>query len=148
MSETTTTTTRAALYARISTTGHGQDVGLQLDELRRVAEQRGWQVVEEFIDEGVSGDDENRPAWNRLLDQAREGRVDVVAVWKLDRLARSVRHLQEVADCLCANGVGLVSVRDGHIDTTSPSGRFALLVLGSVEELEQSLMRERAVIPR
>jgi len=141
----TKTTTRVAIYARVSTTGHGQDVGLQLEELRHVAAQRGWDVVEEFVDQGISGGQQSRPALDRLLDHAREGRVDVVAIWKLDRLARSVRHLLEVADSLNAWGVGLVSVRDAHIDTTTPAGRFTLQILGAVAELERSLIRERVV---
>ena len=136
---------RAALYARVSTTGHGQDVGLQLEELRQVAEQRGWTIAGEFIDEGVSGAKDSRPALDRMLADAREGRLDVVAIWKLDRLARSVRHLLDVADSLNAWGVGLVSARDAHIDTTTPSGRFTLQILGAVAELERALIRERVI---
>lgn len=136
---------RAALYARVSTSGHGQDVGLQLDELRQVASQRGWTVHEEYVDAGVSGAKTSRPALDRLLADAREGRVDVVAIWKLDRLARSVSHLLELADSLNAWGVGLVSVRDAHVDTTTPAGRFTLQILGAVAELERSLIRERVV---
>lgn len=136
---------RAALYARVSTTGHGQDVGLQLEELRQVAVQRGWVVHQEFIDSGVSGAKTTRPALDRMLADAREGRIDVVAVWKLDRLARSVAHLLDLADSLNAWGVGLVSVRDAHVDTTTPSGRFTLQILGAVAELERSLIRERVV---
>jgi len=135
---------RAALYARVSTTGHGQDVGLQLDELRQVAAQRGWEAVA-YIDEGVSGAKDSRPALDRMLVDAREGRLDVVAIWKLDRLARSVRHLLELADSLNAWGVGLVSIRDAHIDTTTPSGRFTLQILGAVAELEKGLIRERVI---
>ena len=125
---------RAALYARVSTTGHGQDVGLQLEELRQVAAQRGWAVHEEYVDAGVSGAKTRRPALDRLLADAREGRVDVVAIWKLDRLARSVSHLLELADSLNAWGVGLVSVRDAHVDTTTPAGRFTLQILGAVAD--------------
>lgn len=136
---------RAALYARVSTTGHGQDVGLQIDELRQVAVQRGWQVAEEYVDAGVSGAKTTRPALDRMLVDAREGRIDVVAIWKLDRLARSVSHLLELADSLNAWGVGLVSVRDAHVDTTTPAGRFTLQILGAVAELERSLIRERVV---
>lgn len=135
---------RAALYARVSTTGHGQDVGLQLDELRQVAAQRGWEAVA-YIDEGVSGAKDSRPALDRMLVDAREGRLDVVAIWKLDRLARSVRHLLELSDSLNAWGVGLVSIRDAHIDTTTPSGRFTLQILGAVAELERGLVRERVI---
>ena len=136
---------RAALYARVSTSNHGQDVGLQLEELRQVAAQRGWTVAEEFVDAGISGARTQRPALDRMLAAAREGRVDVVAIWKLDRLARSVAHLLEIADSLNAWGVGLVSVRDAHVDTTSPAGRFALQILGAVAELERSLVRERVI---
>ena len=135
---------RAALYARVSTTGHGQDVGLQLDELRQVAAQRGWEAVE-YIDVGVSGAKDSRPALDRMLVDAREGRLDIVAIWKLDRLARSVRHLLDLVDRLNAWGVGLVSLRDAHIDTTTPSGRFTLQILGAVAELERALIRERVI---
>ena len=135
---------RAALYARVSTTGHGQDVGLQLDELRQVAAQRGWEAVV-YADEGVSGSKDSRPALDRMLVDAREGRLDVVAIWKLDRLARSVRNLLELVDSLNAWGVGLVSLRDAHIDTTTPSGRFTLQILAAVGELERELVRERVI---
>ncbi len=96
---------RAALYARVSTVGHGQDVGLQLDELRQVAGQRGWEVVEEFTDEGVSGVKTSRPALDRMLADAQAGRFDVVAVWKLDRLGRSLQHVLGVLDQLTGQGV-------------------------------------------
>ena len=135
---------RAALYARVSTTGHGQDVGLQIDELRQVAAQRGWEAVG-YADEGVSGAKDSRPALDRMLVDAREGRLDVVAIWKLDRLARSVRNLLELVDSLNAWGVGLVSLRDAHIDTTTPSGRFTLQILAAVGELERELVRERVI---
>ena len=72
MSGTTGKAQRAALYARVSTTGHGQDVGLQLDELRQVAAQRGWSVVEEFVDEGISGAKASRPALDRMMEERYE----------------------------------------------------------------------------
>lgn len=135
---------RTAIYARVST-HNGQDVGLQVDELLQIAGQRGWEVVNTFIDEGISGSKTQRPALDRMLEQAREGRFDVVAIWKLDRLARSVAHLLELADSLNAWGVGLVSVRDAHVDTTTPAGRFTLQILGAVAELERSLIQERVI---
>ena len=135
---------RAAIYARVSTL-NGQDVALQVDELRQVASQRGWVIIDTFIDEGVSGSKTQRPALDRMLELAREGRFDVVAIWKLDRLARSVAHLLELADSLNAWGVGLVSLRDAHIDTTTPAGRFTLQILGAVAELERSLIQERVI---
>jgi DNA invertase Pin-like site-specific DNA recombinase len=134
---------RVALYARVSTVGHGQDVGLQLDELRAAAAQRGWVVVEEFVDEGVSGAKASRPALDRMMAAARLGRVDLVAVWKLDRLGRSLANLLGTLDELGHHGVGFVSVRDSGIDTTSPTGRLLLQVMGAFAEFERGLIQER-----
>lgn len=141
----TTTTTRVALYARVSTTGHGQDVGLQLDELRQVAQQRGWKVVGEFIDEGVSGSATSRPALGQMMDAARRGKLDLVAVWKLDRLGRSIQHLLQILDELQHQGVGFVAVRDSGIDTTSATGRLLLHLLAAFAEYERNLIRERVL---
>ena len=139
----TTATKRAALYARVSTTGHGQDVELQLEELRRVAHQRGWRVAGEFVDNGVSGTTVSRPALDEMLDAARRGRLDVVCVWKLDRLGRSLQHLLGLLDDFHALGVGFVSVRDAGMDTTSPSGRLMFQLLGAFAEFERAMIRER-----
>lgn len=136
---------RAALYARVSTNGHGQDVGLQLDELRAVAEQRGWQVVEEFTDEGVSGAATERPALDQMMGLARRGKLDLIVVWKLDRLGRSIQHLLQLLDELQGAGVGFVSVRDAGIDTTSATGRLLLHLLAAFAEYERNLIRERVV---
>jgi DNA invertase Pin-like site-specific DNA recombinase len=143
MSGTTGKAQRAALYARVSTTGHGQDVGLQLDELRQVAAQRGWTVVEEFVDEGISGAKASRPALDRMMEAARLGKIDVVAVWKLDRLGRSLANLLSTLDELGHHGVGFVSLRDAGIDTTSPTGRLLLQLMGAFAEFERGLIRER-----
>lgn len=136
---------RAALYGRVSTVGHGQDVGLQLDELRQVAQQRGWTVTEEYVDEGISGAKASRPALDGMMDAARRGKLDIVCVWKLDRLGRSLQHLLAVLDELTNLGVQFVSVRDSGIDTTSPSGRLLLHMLAAFAEFERGLIRERVV---
>jgi len=136
---------RVGIYARVSTTGHGQDVGLQVGELRQVAEQRGWAVLREYIDEGISGAQESRPALDAMLEDARLGRLDLVVVWKLDRLGRSLQHLLLVLDELTRLGVQFVSVRDAGIDTTSPSGRLMLSMIGAFAEFERALIRERVV---
>jgi DNA invertase Pin-like site-specific DNA recombinase len=135
---------RVALYARVSTT-QGQDVGLQLDELRSSATQRGWTVAGEYVDEGISGARARRPALDKLLEDAQAGKFTLVAIWKLDRLARSVTHLLQMTESFNQWGVGLVSLRDAHIDTTTPTGRFTLQILGAVAELERSLIRERVI---
>ena len=69
---------RVALYARVSTSNKGQDVGLQLDELRQVAKQRGWSVVDEYVDLGISGVKDSRPALDRMMAR-RSGRTLVSA---------------------------------------------------------------------
>lgn len=134
---------RAGLYARVSTVRHGQDVGLQLDELRQVAAQRGLVIVGEYIDDGISGATASRPALDRMMADVAAGRLDVVLVWKLDRLARSLRHLLQVVDQLAAAHVAFASLRDPGIDTTSPTGRLTLQILGAVGEFERALVQER-----
>ena len=131
---------RAGLYARCSTAD--QSVALQLDALRDYAAARGLQIVDEFIDEGVSGSKARRPALDRLLAEAKRRRLDVVAVWRLDRLARSVRHLVNIAAELEVLGVDLVAL-DQAIDTSSSAGRFLFHTLAAVGELELDLCRER-----
>ena len=136
-------TPRAALYARVSTVKHGQDVGLQLDELRQVAAQRGYTISAEYIDEGVSGSKASRPALNRLMADVQAGRVDILLVWKLDRLGRSLQHILTVLDTLQAAGVGFASIRDPGIDTTSPTGRLLLQIIASFAQFERDLIQER-----
>lgn len=134
---------RAALYARVSTSGHGQDVGLQLDELRQVAAQRGWTVTE-FVDEGVSGSKDRRPALDRVMADARAGKLDVVAVWRFDRFARDTRHLLTAMEEFRALGVAFVSLRE-QIDTSTPMGKAMFTIISAIGELERDLIRERVV---
>ena len=133
----------AALYARTSTIGHGQDVGLQLDELRQAASLRGWEIAGEYVDEGASGASRSRPGLDRMLADAHAGRFNVLAVWKLDRLARSLAHMLQTLDELQECGVGFASLRDPGIDTTSSTGRLLLQMLGAFAEFERCLIVER-----
>jgi DNA invertase Pin-like site-specific DNA recombinase len=134
---------RAALYARVSTSGHGQDVGLQLDELRQVATQRSW-VASEFVDEGVSGSKDRRPALDRMMADARAGRLDVIAVWRFDRFARDTRHLLTAMDEFRTLGVHFVSLRE-QVDTSTPMGKAMFTIISAISELERDLIRERVV---
>jgi DNA invertase Pin-like site-specific DNA recombinase len=131
---------RLAIYCRVSTTDQHTDP--QLHALRAYAEARGLEIAAEYIDHGVSGAKERRPALDRLLADARSRRFDVLAVTKLDRPARSVRHLTALAAELEALGVDLV-VLDQSIDTSTAAGRFLFNTLGAVAELERDLIRER-----
>jgi DNA invertase Pin-like site-specific DNA recombinase len=131
---------RAAIYARVSTTDQHPEA--QLDPLRDYAEARGFTIEAEYVDKGVSGVKANRPALDDLMAAARRRDLDVIVIAKLDRLARSVRHLVEVALEFKALGVDLV-VRDQAIDTSTPTGRLLFHVLGSIAEFERDLIRER-----
>ena len=109
---------RVAIYARTST-AREQSPAMQLDELRRMAEQRGWVIVGEYVDHGVSGAKDRRPELDRLMADVRKGGAmapGIVAVWRFDRFARSVRHLVTALDDFNARGMEFVSLQDG-IDT-------------------------------
>ena len=140
---TTSRPPRAALYARCSTTDQNLDV--QLHELRQAAQQRGWVVAGEYLDEGVSGAQDSRPGLDGLLADAQAGKLDLVVVWRLDRLGRSLKHLLKLLDELTSYGVGFTSLRDPGIDTTTASGRLLLQLLGAFAEFERNLIRERVV---
>ena len=133
--------TKAAVYGRVSTRHHGQNPQVQVDELRSYASRRGW-LVEEYIDHGVSGSLESRDSLDRLMNDARRRRFDVVLVWKLDRFARSLKHLVIALAELEALGIAFVSVSD-NLDLTTPAGRLMFHVIGAMAEFERELCRER-----
>jgi DNA invertase Pin-like site-specific DNA recombinase len=132
---------RAAIYARVST--FDQNPENQLEELRRYASARGW-TAKEFIDHGVSGAKDRRPALDELLTDARRRRFDVLVVWSLDRAGRSLKHLLGLLDDLHAIGVSFVSLREG-LDSTTPSGRLQFSILGAIAEFERARLRERTM---
>lgn len=132
---------RVGLYCRVSTTG--QTAENQLLALRSFATARGWAVTE-FVDHGVSGAKEKRPALDALHAAVRARTLDIVACVKLDRLARSVHHLVAMVREFEALGVDLV-VLDQAIDTTTPVGRLLFHVLASISEFERDLIRDRVL---
>jgi DNA invertase Pin-like site-specific DNA recombinase len=135
-------TPRVAIYARVSTINHGQDVSMQTRELRQFAEARCWTVAGEYVDAGVSGAKDSRPELNRLMADAHKRRFDVVCVWRFDRFARSVSHLLHALENFKALGIDFVSFSE-QMDTSTPAGKMVFTVLGAVAELERSLIVER-----
>ena len=132
-------TPRAAVYARVSTLD--QTTENQLAELRRYIEARGW-TAQEYIDEGVSGAKESRPALDSMLRDARRRRFDVVVCWRLDRLGRNLKHLITLLEDLQALGIAFVSLNEG-IDATTPAGRLQMHILGAIAEFERARIAER-----
>jgi DNA invertase Pin-like site-specific DNA recombinase len=133
---------RVALYARVSTLNHGQDPELQLRELRSYVASRGWTVFAEYVDNGVSGTRERRPELDRLMADAHSRKFDAVLVWKLDRFARSLKHLVNALAEFESLGVAFVSLRD-NLDLTTPAGRLMFQIIGAMSEFERSLTIER-----
>ena len=132
-------TRRAGIYLRVST--NSQDTAMQESELLDWAERRGWET-KVYRDNGQSGAKESRPGLDALLADVRRRRIDVVMVWSLDRLARSLKHLLTLAEEFHSRGVDLYSHKQA-IDTASPSGRLTYQVLGAVAEFEREMLRER-----
>jgi DNA invertase Pin-like site-specific DNA recombinase len=132
---------RVGLYARVST-NHGQDVSMQTREMRELFEHRGWPIVGEYVDTGISGAKDRRPELDRLMADAHRRKFDVVAVWKFDRFARSVSHLLRALETFDSLGIGFISLSES-LDTSTPAGKMVFTVLGAVAELERSLIAER-----
>src|ERR1039457_4152089 len=135
---------RAALYLRVSTSN--QTTENQRIDLERVAALRGWNIVEIFQDEGISGSKgrSDRPALDRMLKDAVRGRFDLIAGWSIDRLGRSLQHLIETVNELQAVGVDLY-MHQQAIDTTTPAGKLAFSIFGAFSAFERSLIRERVI---
>lgn len=134
-------TKRCAIYARVSTAD--QDPGVQLNQLRDFVTARGWSAAScEFVDHGVSGAKDSRPGLNAMLVQVRKRQVDVVVIWSLDRLGRSLSHLVRLADEFLSLGVDLACYTQ-PIDTTTPTGKLTFSILGAVAEFEREIIKSR-----
>lgn len=132
---------RVALYARVSTKKE-QDPELQLAPLRDLAARRGFVVVEEYVDVGVSGATERRPALDQLMNDAKRRRFDALFVWRFDRFARSTRHLVNALHEFRHLGIAFCSYSE-NIDTSSPLGEAMFNILGALAQLERDIIRER-----
>jgi DNA invertase Pin-like site-specific DNA recombinase len=131
---------RVAIYARVSK--HDQTTANQLPDCRRYVEARGWTLTGEYIDEGVSGAKERRPALDELTTAAKRRQIDAVVCWRLDRLGRNLRHLVFLLDDWQHHGITFVTLGEG-IDTSTPAGRLVAGVLASIAEFERARCAER-----
>lgn len=134
--------TKAAIYARVST--KGQTTENQLRELREVAVRTGWQVTHEFIDEGISGAKgrDQRPQFDELNKAIVRREVDVVMSWSVDRLGRSLQHLVYFLGELKGSSVDLYLHQQG-VDTTTPAGKALFQMMGVFAEFERSMIQDR-----
>jgi DNA invertase Pin-like site-specific DNA recombinase len=133
---------RAAIYVRVST--DKQTVENQVLELRQIAERRGWEVVEQYSDAGISGSKgrDGRPGLDQMLKDASKRRFDVVTAWAIDRLGRSLVDLLSTIQTLEACKVDLYLDQQA-IDTTTPMGKLIFQVTGAFAEFERSMIRQR-----
>jgi DNA invertase Pin-like site-specific DNA recombinase len=136
---TTPKSTRAAIYARVSTAD--QSCQNQLLELHRYTAARGWTAVD-FVDRGVSGAKDRRPSLDQLVTDARRRRFDVLVVWRLDRLGRNLRHLVTLLEEFQTIGIAFVSLAEG-IDATTPAGKLQMHILAAIAEFERARIAER-----
>jgi DNA invertase Pin-like site-specific DNA recombinase len=136
------TTTRCAIYSRVSTIGHGQSCDMQIAEMKEFAGRRGWTIAAQFVDAGVSGAKERRPQLDLLMADAKRRKFDAVLVYRYDRFARSLRHLVNALSDFDSLGVHFVSLHEG-VDTSTPNGRLVFGIFASIAEFERELIRQR-----
>jgi DNA invertase Pin-like site-specific DNA recombinase len=129
-----------AIYARVST--DRQRVDMQIRELRDFVKRSGWTIFNEYTDQGYTGANTKRPAFAEMMFEARKRKFDVLLVWKLDRLSRSLKDLINTLDELGSLGIHFISY-DNNLDTTTPTGKLVFQIIGAVAEFEKDIIRER-----
>lgn len=134
-------TKRVGLYSRVSTM-NGQEPEVQLRELREYCRRRDFEIAEEFVDRGVSGSRERRPALDKLMVACRKRLVDAVVVYRYDRFARSLRQLVNALDEFRALGIDFISIHE-DVDTSTPNGRLVFGIFAGIAEFERELIRDR-----
>ena len=133
---------RAAIYCRVSTIDKKQDTNLQLTPLHDYCTARKWDIAGEYIDKGISGSKDQRPALDRLMNDAKKLKINCIIVWKLDRWGRSLKHLINSLSELQNLGVSFISYQE-NIDFSTPAGKMMFHIIGAMAEFERELIRER-----
>jgi len=134
-------TKRVGLYSRVST--KDQTCIQQLEVLREYCKNAGHQIVDEYVDHGLSAMKSTRPEYKRILEDARKRRINLILVYKIDRFSRSVKELLNTMDLLYEYGCDFTSYSDKSLDTSTSSGRLCFQVIASVCEFERSIISER-----
>lgn len=130
---------KVGIYARVST--KEQDIDKQVDELVDYCKRNNYDY-ELFVDKGISGSKESRPQFNRLMDDVRLKKIDLVMVYKIDRLARSIQHFLKIIQELKNKNIGFISITQ-PIDTTSSTGELLMNILACFAQFERNLIKER-----
>lgn len=143
---------RACVYTRVSTDAQGEDGKVSLPEQERMAkaciESKGWLYVKTYEDNGFTGRNTNRPGLQEMLTDVRNGEIDVIVIFKLDRLSRKQRDtLAIIEDDLLHNNVDLVSLNE-TLDTTTPWGRAMIGILSSFNQMESENIALRTTVGR
>jgi DNA invertase Pin-like site-specific DNA recombinase len=131
---------KVAIYSRVST--QEQRVDMQVSDLHRYCEQRGFEIYKEYADEGISGTKEKRPSLDELMADARKRKFDAVICWRFDRFARSTKHLITALDEFKHLKIDFISFQE-NIDTSSPLGKAIFTIVSAIAELERSIIVER-----
>jgi DNA invertase Pin-like site-specific DNA recombinase len=115
---------------------------MQSEDLQEFCKRREFQLIDSYVDEGISGSKDSRPELNRLMADARKRRFDAVVVWKLDRFGRSLKHLVNTIAELEAVGVAFISYKES-LDLSTPAGKLMFHVIAAMAQFERDLIRER-----
>ena len=141
---------RAALYCRVSSAiqaKEGDSISAQLDALNKYANERKYQIIGTFVDDGISGTKYDRDEFQKMLDMVEDGKVDIILVTKMDRLHRSLRNFLNMQDVLDRNGCHWKAIWEPSYDTTTPQGRMIINMMMNLAqfEAEQTGQRVRQV---
>ncbi len=131
---------KVALYTRVST--NDQSVEMQISDLKRYCQQRGFEVYREYSDQGISGTKDRRPGLDELMADAKKKKFDAIICWRFDRFARSTKHLITALEEFRHLGIEFISYQE-NIDTSSPLGKAMFTIVSAIAELERNILLER-----